>query len=106
MGKQRRRSRVTRPEAPQPEGLPPVAGHLDVHRWLTRVWFAPALFALIALLYFWEFPLSDKVIHGQDVGADYHKGKAPILEKLKDLEPSAWDPRMGGYPISEAIRHK
>lgn len=106
MGKQRRRSRVTRPEAPQPEGLPPVAGHLDVHRWLTRAWFAPALFALIALLYFWEFPLSDKVIHGQDVGADYHKGKAPILEKLKDLEPSAWDPRMGGYPISEEIRHK
>ncbi|MBT6148338.1 MAG: YfhO family protein, partial [Gemmatimonadetes bacterium] len=51
-------------------------------------------------------PLSDKIIFGHDVGHDFHKGKAPVLEKLHDLEPSAWDPRMGGYPISEEIRHK
>jgi hypothetical protein len=106
MGKQRRRKRAATPEPP-PEGTRIEGGRaLDAPRWLTRAWFAPTLFACIALLYFWEFPLSDKVIYGRDVGADFHKGKAPVLEKLKDLEPSAWDPRMGGYPISEEIRHK
>jgi len=76
-----------------------------LRQWWPKPWFAPALFALVALVYFWEFPLSDKVIHGEDTGTDFHKGKAPVVEKLKALEPAAWDQRMGGYPISEEIRH-
>ncbi|MEE2657525.1 MAG: hypothetical protein VX733_03410 [Candidatus Latescibacterota bacterium] len=71
-----------------------------------RPWFVPAFYALVAVAYFYEFPLSDKIIYGEDVGMDFHKGKAPVLQKLAELEPSAWDPRMGGYPISEEIRHK
>ena len=104
MGKQRRRHRAIESE---PSVEDTNAGFsFDPGRWFTQPWFAPTLFALIAVVYFWEFPLSDKIIFGQDVGTDYHKGRAPIVEKLRDLVPSAWDARMGGYPISEEIRHK
>ncbi|MDA0338018.1 MAG: hypothetical protein O2782_22845, partial [bacterium] len=89
-------------------GAQPTASSLATtwQHWFQHAWFAPILFALVALVYFSEFPLSDKIIFGEDVGYDFHKGTAPVLEKLHDLEPSAWDPRMGGYPISEEIRHK
>lgn len=103
MARQRRRSKA--PAEAEPATTPGAAAP----NWATyvrRPWFAPALFALIALVYFWEFPLSDKVIYGQDVGEDFHKGKAPVAQKLKELVPSAWDKRMGGYPISDEIRHK
>lgn len=104
MGKQRRRDRGTESTSQPPSAA--AGPSVGIEAWIRRSWFAPALFALIALVYFAEFPLSDKVIFGGDVGHDFHKGKAPVLEKLKDLVPSAWDRRMGGYPISEEIRHK
>ncbi|HJP31280.1 MAG TPA: YfhO family protein [Candidatus Latescibacteria bacterium] len=106
MGKQRRRNRAPAPELATGEPGTSVGRGADITSWVSRPWFAPVLFALVALVYFWEFPLSDQIIRGEDVGTDFHKGKAPVLEKLKDLVPSAWDPRMGGYPISEEIRHK
>ncbi len=90
--------------APAPPTAPaPMSG---LRTWISRPWFAPALFALVALVYFWEFPFSGKVIFGHDVGLDFHRGKAPVLEKLRDLVPAAWSPIMGGYPVSEEIRHK
>lgn len=106
MGKQRRRGRPEATPAPATAAPPPDGTSTDWQSWVRRSWFAPALYALVALVYFWQFPLSDKIIFGQDVGTDFHKGKAPVVEKLKELEPSAWDPRMGGYPISDEIRHK
>jgi hypothetical protein len=106
MGKQRRRNRDATSQQPAAEGSVVRESSFDVRQLIARPWFAPTLFALVALVYFWEFPLSGDIIHGEDVGTDYHKGKAPVMEKLRDLEPSAWDPRMGGYPISEEIRHK
>ena len=114
MGKQdrrrdHRRKADPRPraEAPaSPEATPAAAPAPALRRYISRPWFAPALFALVALVYFWEFPLSGKIIFGHDVGLDFHRGKAPVAEKLRDLVPPAWSPIMGGYPVSEEIRHK
>ena len=94
--------RVSRPKAHAAPASPAAA----LRGWISRPWFAPALFALVALVYFWEFPLSGKIIFGHDVGPDFHRGKAPVAEKLRDLVPPAWSPIMGGYPVSEEIRHK
>ena len=99
MAKQDRR-RDPRPKAQAP------ASPSALRAWIARPWFAPALFALVALVYFWEFPLGGQIIFGHDVGPDFHRGKAPVLEKLRDLVPPAWSPIMGGYPVSEEIRHK
>ena len=92
-------------EAPPPADAPPAPPSAP-RAWIRRPWFAPALFALVALVYFWEFPLSGKVIFGGDVGLDFHRGKAPVLEKLRDIVPPAWSPNMGGYPVSEELRHR
>ena len=111
MGKQDRKRARARQETPAQASSD--AGHAvtatSTEGWarlIARPWFAPALFGLVALVYFWEFPLSGKIIFGSDIGTDYHKGTAPVVEKLGELVPSAWDPRMGGYPISDEIRHK
>lgn len=100
----RRRSRESRTAPREAPPRPAWAGFLGPL--LERPWFAPALFALVAMAYFWPVPFSGDVIYGQDVGTDFHKGTASVVEKLRDLVPSAWDPRMGGYPISDEIRHK
>ena len=99
-----RRKAPPRPPAPAPPAAP--APPSALRAWISRPWFAPALFALVALVYFWEFPLSGKIIFGHDVGFDFHRGKAPVLEKLRDLVPPAWSPNMGGYPVSEELRHR
>ena len=105
MGKQdRRRDHRRKAESAAPAAAP--APGAALRQSISRPWFAPALFALVALVYFWEFPLSGKVIFGHDVGLDFHRGKAPVAEKLRDLVPPAWSPIMGGYPASEEIRHK
>ena len=111
MGKQERRrdprhkaARPPRSEPAAPAATP--ASRTTLRAWISRPWFAPALFALVALVYFWEFPLSGKIIYGGDVGPDFHRGKAPVMEKLRDLVPPAWSPMMGGYPVSEDIRHR
>ena len=36
--------------------------------------FPLVFFLALSLLYFYEFPLSDKIVFGMDVGTDYHKG--------------------------------
>jgi hypothetical protein len=71
-----------------------------------RPWFPLVLFALLSLVYFHEFPLSGKVIFGQDVGTDYHRGKDGVGEKLAELVQPMWDAQLGGYPHSEEIRHQ
>ena len=108
MGKQDRRRdpRHKAPPRPQAEPASAPASASALKAWISRPWFAPALFALVALVYFWEFPLGGKVVFGGDVGLDFHRGKAPVAEKLRDLVPPAWSPIMGGYPVSEEIRHK
>ncbi|MCY3739149.1 MAG: hypothetical protein OXG13_22325 [Gemmatimonadaceae bacterium] len=108
MGKQDRRRDHRRKADPRPEAesAAPAPAAPALRRYISRPWFAPALFALVALVYFWEFPLSGKVVFGHDVGLDFHRGKAPVAEKLRDLVPPAWSPFMGGYPASEEIRHK
>ena len=99
--------RVSRPKAHAAPAEPPAAAPAAALRgWISRPWFAPALFALVALVYFWEFPLSGKVIFGHDVGLDFHRGKAPVTEKLRDLVPPAWSPIMGGFPVTEELRHR
>ena len=110
MARQDRRPAASGRKAPPrpPASAPPAAPAppSGLRAWISRPWFAPALFALVALVYFWEFPLSGKIIFGQDVGLDFHRGKAPVLEKLRDLVPPAWSPNMGGYPVSEELRHR
>ena len=71
-----------------------------------RPWFPVALFALLSLVYFHEFPLSDKVIFGLDVGTDFHRGKEGVGAKVAELSQPMWDAKLGGYPHSEEIRHQ
>ena len=67
--------------------------------------FPPIFFLALSLLYFYEFPLSDKIVYGLDVGADYHKGAAlSFWDKVQSVDQPMWDPKMGGFPQSEAIR--
>ncbi len=104
----RRRDQRRKAPPPPPAPAPPAppAPPAALRAWIARPWFAPALFALVALVYFWEFPFSGQVIFGHDVGLDFHRGKAPVLEKLRDLAPPAWSPSLGGYPVSEELRHR
>lgn len=91
-----RRERATAP-APAARVIPPV--------WEAS-WFPPALLALIAIAYFWGFVTTDQVVYGQDIGMDFHKGAhLSAGEKLAELAPDRWHRQMGGYPISEEIRH-
>ena len=67
--------------------------------------FPPIFFLALSLLYFYEFPLSDKIVFGMDVGTDYHKGAAlSFWDKVQTVDQPMWDPKMGGFPQSEAIR--
>ncbi len=67
--------------------------------------FPPIFFLALSLLYFYEFPLSDKIVYGLDVGADYHKGAAlSFWDKVQTVAQPLWDPKMGGFPQSEGIR--
>ena len=67
--------------------------------------FPPVFFLALSLLYFYEFPLSDKIVFGMDVGTDYHKGTAlSFWDKVQTVAQPMWDPKMGGFPQSEAIR--
>ena len=67
--------------------------------------FPPVFFLALSLLYFYEFPLSDKIVYGMDVGTDYHKGAAlSFWDKVQTVAQPMWDPKMGGFPQSEAIR--
>ena len=67
--------------------------------------FPPVFFLALSLLYFYEFPLSDKIVYGLDVGADYHKGAGlSFWDKVQTVAQPMWDPKMGGFPQSEGIR--
>ena len=67
--------------------------------------FPLVFFLAVSLLYFYEFPLSDKIVFGMDVGTDYHKGAAlSFWDKVQTVDQPMWDPKMGGFPQSEAIR--
>ena len=67
--------------------------------------FPPVFFLALSLLYFYEFPLSDKIVFGMDVGTDYHKGAdLSFWDKVQTVDQPMWDPKMGGFPQSEAIR--
>ena len=67
--------------------------------------FPLVFFFALSLLYFYEFPLSDKIVYGLDVGTDYHKGAdLSLWDKVQTVDQPMWDPKMGGFPQSEAIR--
>ena len=67
--------------------------------------FPLVFFLALSLVYFYEFPLSDKIVFGMDVGTDYHKGAAlSFWDKVQTVDQPMWDPKMGGFPQSEAIR--
>ena len=93
MGKKNRRVKT---EAP--------AKAAGVPLWNHRL-FPLVFFLALSLLYFYEFPLSDKIVYGLDVGADYHKGAdLSLWEKVQTVDQPMWDPKMGGFPQSEGIR--
>ena len=93
MGKKNRRVKT---EAPAKAA----GGALWNHRLFPLVFFLA-----LSLLYFYEFPLSDKIVYGLDVGADYHKGAdLSLWEKVQTVDQPMWDPKMGGFPQSEGIR--
>ena len=76
-------------------------------RFWHRPWFPAAFFALLAVAYFHEFPLSDKVILGLDTGTDFHRGvRQSTVEKIQSLAQPRWSSNMGGYPQYEEIRHQ
>ena len=60
MGKQDRRRDQRRKAAPRPKAEAPASPEATpapaLRQYISRPWFAPALFALVALVYFWEFP--------------------------------------------------
>ena len=48
-------------------------------------WAPVVFFALLSLVYFAQFVFTDNVIYGIDTGPEFHKGKQPVLEKLKEI---------------------
>lgn len=88
--------------ASQAEAAPEVPATIPL--WDRR--FFPALFfLLLSLIYFYEFPLSDDIIYGTDVGTDYHQGAdMSFWEKIQTVSQPMWNPKMGGFPQSEEIR--
>jgi len=99
MGKRKQNKEVTRSLTPA------AAPSLAVWQ---RPWFAPALFAVLSVAYFWGFVTSDHVIFGADIGTDFHRGaSASLVEKADELNPlnlSRWHRQMGGYPVFEEFR--
>jgi hypothetical protein len=70
-----------------------------------RRFFPAVFFLLLSLIYFYEFPLSDQIIYGTDVGTDYHEGaNLSVWEKIQTVSQPMWNPKMGGFPQSEEIR--
>ncbi len=83
-------------QAPAKAAKPPLWNH--------RL-FPPIFFLVLSLLYFYEFPLSDKIVYGMDVGTDYHRGaELSFWDKVQTLDQPLWDLKMGGFPQSEGIR--
>lgn len=80
------------------------AAQVMVPLWDRR--FFPAIFfLLLSLIYFYEFPLSDQIVYGTDVGTDYHQGAdMSFWEKVQTVSQPMWNPKMGGFPQSEEIR--
>ena len=81
-------------------GAAPNAGSAIVDKRL----FAPLCFLLLSLAYFHHFVLSDDILRGLDSGTDFHRGKEPLIEKIRQLDQSMWNSKMGGYPESEDLR--
>ena len=70
-----------------------------------RRFFPSVFFLLLSLIYFYEFPLSNQIIYGTDVGSDYHQGAdMSFWEKVQTVSQPMWNPQMGGFPQSEEIR--
>ncbi len=91
--------------SPEPRPVPVQAPEADRFRFrLSSPWAVPVILGLLTLLYFYDFPLSGKVIYGSDTGTDFHRGKEPFAEKLANYGPGAWDEKLGGFPASEEIR--
>ena len=61
--------------------------------------FPPVFFLALSLLYFYEFPLSDKIVYGLDVGADYHKGAGlSFWDKVQTVDAADVGPQDGRLP--------
>ena len=91
-----KKNKRAKPQAPAKVAGPPLWNH--------RL-FPPVFFLALSLLYFYEFPLSDKIVYGLDVGTDYHRGAdLSFWDKVGTVAQPLWDPKMGGFPQSEGIR--
>ena len=91
-----KKNKRAKTQAPAKADRPPLWNH--------RL-FPLVFFLALSLLYFYEFPLSDKIVFGMDVGTDYHKGAdLSFWDKVQTVDQPMWDPKMGGFPQSEAIR--
>ena len=91
-----KKNKRAKPQAPAKAAGPPLWNH--------RL-FPPVFFLALSLLYFYEFPLSDKIVYGLDVGTDYHRGSdLSFWDKVGTVAQPLWDPKMGGFPQSEGIR--
>ena len=77
---------------------------VDQVKFWERSWFPPALFLVLSLVYFGEFVFSDEIIYGSDIGADYHRGKEPLVEKLKNFAQPDWATEFGGRVLSDEMR--
>ena len=90
------KSKRAKTQAPAKAERPPLWNH--------RL-FPLVFFLVLSLLYFYEFPLSDKIVFGMDVGTDYHKGAdLSFWDKVQTVDQPMWDSKMGGFPQSEGIR--
>jgi hypothetical protein len=87
------------PPAP-PSTAAPASGASLWH----RPWFPAALFLLLSLVYFSEFLFSGKIVFGNDIGTDYHRGETSLSAKLGELAQPMWSERMGGFPEGEGLR--
>ena len=101
MSKKKRRTAGSQEPRPAPV-QPPEADRFRFR--LSSPWAVPVILGLLTLLYFYDFPISGKVIYGSDTGTDFHRGKEPFTEKLANYGPGAWDEKLGGFPASEEIR--
>lgn len=71
---------------------------------LGRPYVPIAFFALLTAVYFYGFIFTGDVIFGSDTGAEFHKGKEPIAEKIAQIPPANWSRFMGGTPESAGLR--
>ncbi len=101
MGKRPRRQPTSAHTQPSGSGSQADSPWID---YLSRSWVPVAFFALLTVIYFYQFIFSGDVIYGSDTGSELNKGMEPIAEKIANIEPANWSRYMGGTPESSGLR--